>query len=291
MTSLREALATLPGVDPDASEVTRPGGDPLGVDGGSRPRPGRRPRLRLVGGTVVHLRGQPPVARRASRPGRRPTAPRPGGPWGRPSASTTTPLLRTRPRHVRGGPAAGHPVIAGMHEVLDRVASPHPVGLITNGPSDIQRLKLEQSGLTGAFGREVISGELGIGKPEPSVFLGLLDGLGADPSASVMVGDSWERDVLGGLGAGHVGRLDRRRTPGAGAPPAGGRRRLGPRAEAAPGQLAWPDCPGPAGCRLSPPSGAACRGGSPRAGSTGPPSACRCAGGPRTRPCDRRRWP
>ena len=41
-----------------------------------------------------------------------------------------------------------------------------------------------------------------MGKPEPAVFVGLLDGLGADPAESVMVGDSWERDVLGGLGAG-----------------------------------------------------------------------------------------
>ena len=41
-----------------------------------------------------------------------------------------------------------------------------------------------------------------MGKPDPSVFHGLLDGLGADPAASVMVGDSWERDVLGGLHAG-----------------------------------------------------------------------------------------
>ena len=96
----------------------------------------------------------------------------------------------------------GHPVIEGMHDVLDAVADRHPVGLITNGPSDIQRLKLEQAALTGAFGWEVLSGELGMGKPEPAVFLGLLDGLGADPEDSVMVGDSWERDVLGGLGAG-----------------------------------------------------------------------------------------
>jgi len=96
----------------------------------------------------------------------------------------------------------GHPVIEGMHGVLDAVASRHPVGLITNGPSDIQRLKLEQADLTGVFGREALSGELGMGKPEPAVFVGLLDGLGADPAESVMVGDSWERDVLGGLGAG-----------------------------------------------------------------------------------------
>ena len=89
-----------------------------------------------------------------------------------------------------------------MHEVLPGWRPVIRSDLITNGPSDIQRLKLGQSGLAGAFGAEVISGELGTGKPDSSVFLGLLEGLRADPSASVMVGDSWERDVLGGLGAG-----------------------------------------------------------------------------------------
>ena len=90
-----------------------------------------------------------------------------------------------------------------MHDVLDAVTARHPVGLITNGPSDIQRLKLEQSGLDGPLR---VGGHLRRARAsasrEPSVFLGLLEGLGADPAASVMVGDSWERDVLGALGAG-----------------------------------------------------------------------------------------
>ncbi len=96
----------------------------------------------------------------------------------------------------------GHPVIEGMHDTLAEVGAGHRLGLITNGPSDIQRLKLDQAGLTGAFAGEVISGELGVGKPRPEVFLGLLERLGAEPAASVMVGDSWERDVEGGLAAG-----------------------------------------------------------------------------------------
>ena len=89
-----------------------------------------------------------------------------------------------------------------MHDAVAEVGARHRVGLITNGPSDIQRLKLEQAGLSSTFGAAVISGELGVGKPEPEVFLGLLERLGAAPEASIMVGDSWERDVLGGLGAG-----------------------------------------------------------------------------------------
>ena len=42
---------------------------------------------------------------------------------------------------------AGHPAIDGMRPALDAVSARYPVGLLTNGPSDIQRLKLAQAGL------------------------------------------------------------------------------------------------------------------------------------------------
>ena len=96
----------------------------------------------------------------------------------------------------------GHPNIEGMEEALARVRERYPVGLLTNGPSDLQRLKLEQAGLVDAFGTVVISGEVGVGKPDPAVFALVLDGLGAGSDGSVMVGDSWERDVEGALAAG-----------------------------------------------------------------------------------------
>jgi FMN phosphatase YigB (HAD superfamily) len=41
-----------------------------------------------------------------------------------------------------------------------------------------------------------------MGKPDPAVFAHALDRLGAEPETAVMVGDSWERDVVGALGAG-----------------------------------------------------------------------------------------
>ena len=111
-------------------------------------------------------------------------------------------LLAKAAQRFEDAQRRGHPVIEGMHDAVAEVGAGHRVGLITNGPSDIQRLKLEQAGLASTFGAAVISGELGVGKPEPEVFLGLLERLGAAPEASIMVGDSWERDVLGGLGAG-----------------------------------------------------------------------------------------
>ena len=96
----------------------------------------------------------------------------------------------------------GHPPIEGMREVLDRLTGRFPVGLLTNGPSDIQRLKLEQAGLSDTFDTVVVSGEVGVGKPTPAVFDLVLDRLGARAEHSVMVGDSWERDIVGALGAG-----------------------------------------------------------------------------------------
>jgi putative hydrolase of the HAD superfamily len=111
-------------------------------------------------------------------------------------------LLAIADRRFEDAQRRGHPIIEGMHDVIAEVGTHHPMGLITNGPSDIQRLKLEQAELASTFAAEVISGELGVGKPEPEVFLGLLERLGATPEASLMVGDSWERDIEGGLAAG-----------------------------------------------------------------------------------------
>jgi len=111
-------------------------------------------------------------------------------------------LARAAAHRFEAAQRAGHPVIDGMSTALAAVGGRYPVGLLTNGPSDIQRLKLDQAGLSEAFGVVVISGEFGHGKPSPEVFLAALDPLGARPEDSVMVGDSWERDIVGALDAG-----------------------------------------------------------------------------------------
>jgi putative hydrolase of the HAD superfamily len=97
---------------------------------------------------------------------------------------------------------AGHPLIVGADALVRSLAAHRGLGLLTNGPSDIQRLKLEQTGLSECFGAVAISGELGVGKPDPAVFFEVLSQLGASPGDSLMVGDSWERDILGAIGAG-----------------------------------------------------------------------------------------
>ncbi len=96
----------------------------------------------------------------------------------------------------------GHRLIDGAARLVRSLLGTRPLGLLTNGPADIQRLKFEGTGLADCFDSVVISGEVGIGKPDPEVFMYALDQLGASPDGAVMIGDSWERDVLGALGAG-----------------------------------------------------------------------------------------
>ena len=78
----------------------------------------------------------------------------------------------------------------------------HKLVLVTNGASCLQREKLEASGLGGHFDAVVVSGDIGAGKPDPSVFRHALDLVGADPEDAVMIGDTLERDIDGALAAG-----------------------------------------------------------------------------------------
>ncbi|MGO9760617.1 MAG: HAD family hydrolase [Solirubrobacteraceae bacterium] len=59
-----------------------------------------------------------------------------------------------------------------------------------------------RSGLDDYFDVVVISGEFGVGKPEPSIFEHALALLGSDREHAVMVGDSLARDVDGAFAAG-----------------------------------------------------------------------------------------
>jgi putative hydrolase of the HAD superfamily len=97
---------------------------------------------------------------------------------------------------------AGHRLRPGADATLSSLRTDLRLGLLTNGPPDVQRTKLATCGLTDSFDAVVISGEIGHGKPDPTAFGVVLDRLGVTPERSVMVGDSWERDVVGAESSG-----------------------------------------------------------------------------------------
>jgi putative hydrolase of the HAD superfamily len=90
-------------------------------------------------------------------------------------------------------------------ETLRKLEARYTLALLTNGAPDVQREKFDASGLAAFFKVAVVSGEEGIGKPDPRIFQLVLHRLGAKPSQAVMVGDSLYRDVQGAQSAGLKG--------------------------------------------------------------------------------------
>lgn len=76
------------------------------------------------------------------------------------------------------------------------------VGVLTNGPTKMQRRKLEVSGLGAELDAIAISEEIGVAKPDPAAFATALELLGTRAEETAMVGDSLENDIGGALAAG-----------------------------------------------------------------------------------------
>lgn len=87
----------------------------------------------------------------------------------------------------------------GAEEVLTYLSGRYMVCLVTNGPADGQRKKVEQSGLSKFFPSEriAVSGDYGIKKPDPRFFVKACAKFGVKPEECVYVGDIFYRDVLG----------------------------------------------------------------------------------------------
>ena len=79
------------------------------------------------------------------------------------------------------------------------------LGLVANGSAQGQRAKIERFGLEALFDSIVVEGELGVGKPDPRVFLHALEQLGVAAGDAWMVGDNLQRDIGGTLGVGIYG--------------------------------------------------------------------------------------
>jgi HAD superfamily hydrolase (TIGR01549 family) len=97
---------------------------------------------------------------------------------------------------------AQFPLYPDTNEVLARLRPLTKLGVVTNGVSGLQRRKYDSSGLAHWFDAVVISGELGIGKPERGIFDFIAHQLGVNVTDCLMVGDNPERDIQGGINAG-----------------------------------------------------------------------------------------
>ncbi|MCW5942882.1 MAG: HAD family hydrolase [Fimbriimonadaceae bacterium] len=86
--------------------------------------------------------------------------------------------------------------------VLQALHGRYPLGLITNGPADVQREEIETLGIGEYFENVFIEGELGEGKPHLSVFRLAEEAVGETPDRLLFVGNSYGHDIAPANAAG-----------------------------------------------------------------------------------------
>lgn len=85
----------------------------------------------------------------------------------------------------------------GAIEILNYLSEKYVLHIITNGFQEVQLLKLQNSGISTFFETVTSSEEVGVKKPNPLVFETALQKAKTQASQSIMIGDSFEADILG----------------------------------------------------------------------------------------------
>lgn len=85
----------------------------------------------------------------------------------------------------------------GAKIILEYLTKKYTLHIITNGFNDVQRLKLKNSEIDKYFSTVTTSEEVGVKKPNPLIFTSALKKANADSNSSIMIGDTFEADILG----------------------------------------------------------------------------------------------
>lgn len=87
--------------------------------------------------------------------------------------------------------------VPGTEEVLNDLNGRFQLGIITNGLTQYQNQKLTDLKLQSYFSQVFASEAVGSKKPEAHIFETALQALNVSPETAVMVGDSWDSDIIG----------------------------------------------------------------------------------------------
>ncbi|TAM60518.1 HAD family hydrolase [bacterium] len=89
-----------------------------------------------------------------------------------------------------------------VDEQLERWRASYRLALLTNGFSETHREKIALLEIEPYFDAILIADEVGMVKPDPRVFLHACERIGTTPAQTVMVGDRYDRDIVGAIEAG-----------------------------------------------------------------------------------------
>lgn len=89
-----------------------------------------------------------------------------------------------------------------VHEVLEYLSPKYNLYILSNGFKELQVHKMRSSGIDNYFKKVVLSDDIGILKPWPEIFHFALSATQSQLNESLMIGDSWENDIVGAAGVG-----------------------------------------------------------------------------------------
>ena len=93
-------------------------------------------------------------------------------------------------------------LVDGAREVLEYLHGRYKIALITNGFKEVQYDKIKKSELSEYFDKVFTSEETGTPKPGRKIFEHAIKSMNARKKSSLMIGDSWEADILGAMNFG-----------------------------------------------------------------------------------------
>ena len=88
-------------------------------------------------------------------------------------------------------------LVDGARNVLDYLHGSYEMAIITNGFKEVQYDKIHKSELSKYFRKIFISEEIGAQKPGKEIFEYAIKSMNAPKKSSLMIGDSWEADIVG----------------------------------------------------------------------------------------------
>ncbi len=93
-------------------------------------------------------------------------------------------------------------LIDGTLDLLDYLRPKYRMHILSNGFREVQFKKIENSGLQPYFDKIILSEDAGVNKPHPGIFTYALKNTNSRRNETLMIGDSWEADMVGARGIG-----------------------------------------------------------------------------------------
>lgn len=95
-----------------------------------------------------------------------------------------------------------HRPIPGVNALIDSLSSRVKIGIVSNGPHDIQVEKLDICRVADQIDFYIFSGDIKFMKPDPAIFEAALTKGKSKPEETIFIGDSWGADIVGATNLG-----------------------------------------------------------------------------------------